>query len=82
MGLHAYRRPIGKSRTIGEGGRVFPAFFSLVWRFLRASLPSTRVNRGSLLVRPLALVRRLGAQPQRDVFGLHGAPGYPDQVVA
>src|SRR4028118_1415846 len=39
-------------------------------------------RRARSLVRPLTLGGRLGAQPQRGVLGLHGAPGYPYQVCA
>jgi hypothetical protein len=39
------------------------------------------VNKG-LLVRQQALRGLIGAQPQRDVGGLHSLPYHPHQVVA
>ena len=47
----------------------------------RIFLPRTSVNRG-LLGWLLAFRGRLGAQPQRDVSGLHRFLGHPHQVVA
>jgi hypothetical protein len=47
----------------------------------RINLLGTSVNRG-LLGWLLALGRRLGAQPQRYLLGLHRFPGHPHQVVA
>jgi len=47
----------------------------------RIFLPRTPVNRG-LLGWLLAFRGRLGAQPQRDVSGLHRFLGHAHQVVA
>ena len=46
--------------------------------------PSRPTNgaRGNVLVRLLALLCWLGAQPQRDVGGLHRLPDHPYEVVA
>src|SRR5215210_682374 len=47
----------------------------------RTRLLGSTVNKG-LLVRLLSLRERIGAQPQRDVGGLHRLPHHPYQVVA